>query len=306
MAKLGRRPKVHLDRLKSRYGWSGERYQALMAKIIEYQSGFISRRIADIQKGKLDKHARTARKRMGVNLVVPDISEILPKRSVFIRKGAERGKLMTDALRAQLSSHLRDAVIDFIASGKGTMQGRVGVERGRLNPELVTRFEGEIRGVFASYAKRDPELGGVPRNVSVIATTEVRSAIDEIKHTYQASMAARNPGKIRTKKKWVHHPELSKEPRPGHRATGGKTAEISEKFQVPVYERVGTIKSGPNKGRAKWRRTGEKVLMLHPHDPEAPISESASCHCELDYFQEVIPPAVKKDDSLLTSEMIGA
>lgn len=291
-------PKVHLDRLKQRYGWTGGKYRALMRTILAAQSEMIARRIAGIQKGKLDKHARAARKHLGVNLEVPDILEVLPQRSVFIRKGAERGKLMADALRAELTKNLRSAVVKFISEGKDTMQGRKGAERGRLNQELVRRFEGEISRTFAGYARRDPELAS-PRNVNVIAVTEVGGAIDEIKHGYQAAMAARNRGKLHTVKTWVHHPELSKtEPRPGHRVMDGKRQEIDGRFRVPVYERVGTVKSGPNKGRAKWRRTGGTVLMLHPHDPQAPIGEVAACHCELDYRLEVIPPTGKLEKAL--------
>jgi len=288
-SKVGRRPKVHLDRLKAKYGWSGGRYQALMSQIIGYQSEFISRRIAGIQKGKLDKHARTAKKRMGVNIVVPDIQDVLPQRSVFIKKGAERGKLLTDSLRDQLTTNLRKSVIDFIAENKPTMQGRRGVERGRMNPDLVKSFEKRIRRTFDAYAKRDPELGGVPKNVSTIATTEVRSVINEIKHGYNVALAKRNPEAVQTVKKWVHHPELSKEPRPGHRATSGKTIPIAEAFSVPVYERAGTIKSGVNKGRPRWRRTGRIVDMQHPHDPMAPIGEVASCNCEADYQLQIVP-----------------
>ena len=296
MAKLGRRPKVHLDRLKSRYNWTGGRYQALMSQIIEQQSGFISRRIAEIQKGKLDKHARIAQKRMGVNLVVPDIRDVLPQRSVFIKKGAERGKLLTDTLRTQLTANLRETVVKYIAAGKSTMghgaaedllPGR-GLERGRMNPDLVKQFEGKIRKTFASYSKRDPEIG-VPANVSVIATTEVYSTINEIKHTYNLALAARNPGTVQTKKVWRHFPELSKEPRPGHAAVSGKSAPIADAFKVPVYERQGTIKSGPNKGRPRWKRTRQTVSMQHPHDPGAPISEIAACHCLLDYQLEISP-----------------
>jgi len=279
--------KVHLDRIKQKYGWTGGKYRALMAMILERQSEGITRKVATIQKGKLDKHARTASKRLGVTLTVPDITDVLPQRSVFVRKGAERGKLLTDALRTQLTRQLREVVVKYISDGKGTMQGRTGVERGRMKPELVDTFERRIKSVFAGYAKRDPEIGGVPRNVSVIATTEVRAAINEIKHTYNAALATRNPATVQMVKKWIHHPELSEEPRPGHAAVSGKTVPIADQFRVPVYERLGSIKSGPNKGKPRWRRTRQFVAMLHPHDPTAPIEEVASCNCELDYQMEI-------------------
>lgn len=271
--------KFHLDRIKQKYGWTGGKYQALMGAILAEQSEAISKRVGAIKKGKLSVAAGKIGKYTKTPVSVPDISEVLPGRSVWVRKGAERGKLLTDSLRDQLTRGLRKAVLDFIMEGTPTMQYRKGWHAGRMNPELVVKFQQHVAKVFDAYAKRDPELGGVPRNVRTIADTEVRAVISEIKHGYVRALVARNPQVVMGVKTWIHHPNLSEVPRPGHARMNKRTVKLEEPFQVPVYIRDGTS----TRGRPKWKATGEKVEMQHPHDPAAPISEVASCHCEVDY-----------------------
>lgn len=284
-------PVAHLDRLRQRYGWKGGKYQSLMSEIIAVQSEQLARRFAEIKKRKLDTMARAATK-AGVQVLVPDLTEVLPGKSVHVKKAAERGKLLTDSLRAQLAKGLRKAVFDFLGEGQPIMQQQRGAKRGRMNPKLVASFQDHVVKTFSAYTKRDPEIG-VPANVGTIAVTEVQSIINEIKQRYNETVADRNAGVIEADKTWRHFPSRSQEPRRGHRAMSGRTIPLADRFKVPEYERVGTVKSGPNKGRGKFRRTGAYVFMLHPHDPDAPISEVASCHCELDYTWRLLTPSRK-------------
>lgn len=60
-------------------------------------------------------------------------------------------------------------------------------------------------------------------------------------------------------KKWLRSGKLH--PRPGHNLMHGKTIPVHERFSVP---------------RSKG---GMPVLMLHPHDPSAPASETINCGC---------------------------
>src|SRR5208337_1753984 len=69
--KPGPKPRIHLDRLHQRYGWTGGKYQALVAKIIEENSGVMSRRVGEIQKKKLDRLAREALKKAGHRIELP-------------------------------------------------------------------------------------------------------------------------------------------------------------------------------------------------------------------------------------------
>jgi hypothetical protein len=275
--------KIHLDRIKQKYGWTGGKYQALMSHILASQSTMISNRIGEIQKSKINKHISYSERKLGIKLKVPDLSEILPARSVHIRKAADRGKLLSDSLRASLTQNLRESVLEYMAEGRPLMQGVRGEKRGRMNPELVNQFEARIRNTFEAYAKRDPKLQ-VPPNCRAIADTEVRSSVNEIKHKYMERLAESNRDTLEIRKTWIHHPNLSKDPRPGHRVTNGKTVAMNEMFKVPIYERIGTVKTGIRSGRARWKKTGGFVWLSYPHDSQGPIGEIASCHCEADYM----------------------
>jgi hypothetical protein len=100
-----------------------------------------------------------------------------------------------------------------------------------------------------------------------------------VKQRYFERLEQKNPG-LEVKKRWKHNPHLSqKDPRPGHAATDGKEAKLDETFAVPLYEHK----------KGKWRRTGEVLHILYPHDPRAPPEETINCHCDLDYFARALP-----------------
>ncbi len=276
---------AYLDRLRLYYGetgLSGSRYDDLMGNILARQSEMISNRLGQVQKRKLDQHAERALKFTGRSLQVPDLSEVLPAKSVHIRKAAERGKMLNDRLRIELSKNLRNAVSQYMAEGQPTMQYQRGEARGRIKPQLIDSFEKTIRSTFQDYSRRGE--GGVPANIRTIATTEIMGAVNEIKYGYMERLAERNPDGIEIRKRWKHHPERSKELRPGHERMNEKTVLISAPFMVPVYKRIGTVKTGPKTGHPRWARVEPPVPMNHPCDPSAPISEIASCHCECDYL----------------------
>jgi hypothetical protein len=281
--------KIRLDRLRTRYGWTGGKYKQLMTKVLAAQAAEISADVVRLQKAKAGRQAKMIKLRTGMQLVVPEeLAEAFPARSLSIRKAAERGKLLADNLRARLAENLRGEVVRYLDARKPLMQGARGEKRGRMNKALVDDFERQITRTFASYAQRDPEIG-VPANVRTIADTEVRSAISLVKNDYAAAFVRANPDKVALRKRWKHHPELSKEPRPGHREMNGKMVAMDATFSIPQYERAGTIKSGLRKGRPRWRRTGRTVAALHPHDPALDIGETANCHCEADYVVQVLP-----------------
>lgn len=286
--------KIHLDRLKKKYGWTGSKYNALVSKIIMEQDIMISRRVAELHKNRLLVEGKKAAKRTGSNIEVPNVTDVLPKRSVFLRKAATRGELMMDALRDRLTSNLRKAVTEYLDKGKESMQYRQGERRGRIKPELVDDFEKVISSTFSDYVHRKPNTP-YPSNIHTIAVTEVNSAISLIKHRYTERLLQVNKGKLFVKKTWRQHPELSKEPRPGHRSVDGKSVAMNEAFSIPVYQRIGTIKSGPNRGRPRWKRTGQYVQMQFPHDPNGPADEVIGCHCNVDY---VVVAKKKKQENL--------
>lgn len=92
------------------------------------------------------------------------------------------------------------------------------------------------------------------------ATTIVRTELGRVfsvashERMQQASAAGAN-----IQKKWLKSGKLH--PRLGHNLMQGKTIPVKEFFSVP---------------RTKG---GMPVLMLHPHDPSAPASETINCGC---------------------------
>ena len=274
--------KIHLDRLKIKYPeafkpgqTTGINYQNLMAEIIANNHESTQRAVARLKSDHLSKQVATMRKSTAKQLAVPDISEVLPKRSVFIRKGATNGNIISETLRDRLTSDLRETVKEYLTAGKGSMQYRRGEQRGQIRPELIDKMRERITGTFESYAKRTK--GEMPSNIETIAQTETRSAISDIKHTWAKQVMDANPGKVRFTKTWRHHPGLSDIPRAGHRMQDGLTIGMDAFFKVPLL-----IKG---KNGFHW---GSVERMLHPHDPSASPGNVINCKCSVDYNIEVL------------------
>jgi hypothetical protein len=264
--------KIHLDRLRKRHGWTGGKYRQLMQKILAANDLSIANAVGRVKVGRM----KATVARMGPKwrtLALPALGEVLPKRSVFIRKGADNGTLLADDLRDRLTKNLRDAMKEMeTKTGRPGYVKLTGPAKGRISEDFVNGFEAKIRETFEGYTKVDPNIG-VPPNVRAIAITECRGTVNTIKHSYFERLAEKNPG-IEVRKRWKHNPQLSlKEPRPGHAEMDGKEIEIDDLFEVPAFEKVG----------GKWEPTGAITLMAHPHDSHAGPEEVISCHCDADY-----------------------
>ena len=75
--------KYHLDRLKKRYGFTGKKYGNLMQKIIANNTEAVSRAVGRISNDSYKKQFKKYRTRIR-RFVLPDVAEMIPKRSVFI------------------------------------------------------------------------------------------------------------------------------------------------------------------------------------------------------------------------------
>ncbi len=264
--------KVFLDRLKKRYGWTGGKYRILMSKIVAENSQSIAQAVGKMKDSHFKTQAKKLAKTWGL-INLPKIEQVIPGPDVFFRKGAERGKLLSDALRDNLANDIRVAMEEFrTKTGLPGYLYRRGKLKGQMDPKLVQALEGRIWATFQAYTKADPEIG-VPANIKAIALTEARSTIDDVKHRYFERLMAENP-KMRARKRWRHHPSMSKEPRPGHAAMDGKEIAMDDMFEVPVYV----------KEDGRWVQTGEIVLMAHPHDQHGGPEDVINCHCDTDYI----------------------
>jgi len=248
-------------------------YRVLMKQIIADNTQHISNAIARL---KTDHFRRQIRRFRPGTVNLPDISAVIPKRSVFIRKAQERGEFLSETLRDSLTRDLRNSLSEFkTKTGLPAYVKRRGERKGRVHEQVVNDFKRRIRRTFNRYVVVDPETGAAP-DVNRIAITEVRSTINDIKDQYFGRMRAENPG-MRVRKTWIHNPHLSRvEPRPGHAKMHGRTVAFGRAFRVPTYE----------KRKGEWVRTGWKN-MQHPHDPAAEPEDVINCHCDIDYTAEM-------------------
>jgi hypothetical protein len=266
--------KFHLDRLKKKYKnipVKGQTYRDLIKEIIAVQSENISKKVIKIS----DESWRRALKKIEtkekkINMV--GIEEVLPKRSIHLRKAADTGKLLTDTLRDKLTKDLRQVIDQFSDKGEMITTTRRGARTGRIKKEAIEEFEKKITETFQTYTKKDPDLK-MPKNIHTIAVTEVRTTINEIKENYSKQLLSKNPD-IRIKKKWIHNKSLSKNPRIGHqRQERRKPIDMDTYFHVPLIVRRGGRLV--NKGVTNMR---------YPHDPTAPPEQVINCNCDIDYI----------------------
>lgn len=271
--------KVHIDRIIAKYnikpdpikGYAGKLYRELINHIIAQNTDNMNKNIVKMNRDGWNK-ALSKITPKEKKFILPDISDVLPKRAIEIRKAATRGQLVSNTLRDTLTKNLRESLNQFTdITGEATYIRRRGAKAGTINPKLIKDFEDRITTTFTNYTKRKKgEL--YPANIKAIATTEMRSAINEMKSIYVNKLREKNPDLI-FKKVWIHNRSLSNEPRRGHEKLNGISIDANEKFKVEVYKKI--------KGKLIYIRT---ELMEHPHDPNASAENVISCNCDLEYI----------------------
>jgi len=275
--------KIYLKQLQKKYNFNegdvtGLNYRKLMQDIISNQSENISKATSRISKQNYDKQIKEFMKRLGERgpekrITLPDVSEALPKRSVFLRKGAQDGNILTDTLRDNLTRNLRESLGEFkTKTGEQAFVRRKGTKAGSINTKVIDVFEEKIKGTFENYTKSDPRFG-VPANVHQIAVTEIRSTVDAIKHNYNIKLAKKNRDNVEMYKIWRQNKSLAKEPRVSHDKVNGIRLPIDEAFQVPIM-----VKKG---GQMITIGTDS---MQHPHDPNASAENVIGCNCDIEYI----------------------
>ena len=259
---------VYLDRIRKRTGYHNEVLEDFMDKLIAEQNESIAKKIAKLSR---DHYAEQLEKlpSRATKWALPNVDDVLPKKSVFIKKAAEQGKLIRDTLRSRLSSDLQAALAEHTAGGGQKMVYTKGKKKGRINQALVNKFEKAITGTFEGYVKRNPELG-YPTNVHNIAVTETRSTINQIKSEYVDKLMKKNSG-ISVTKIWRHN-SIAAVPRHGHQEVNGTVKDWGRMFSVPVYHKKG--------GRWVKIRTDR---MDRPHDPDARPDQIIGCNCDIEY-----------------------
>lgn len=262
--------KIHIDRITEKLGipkdaLSGQNYRDVMSEVIDQNTKNIQRAVGRLTNDNYEKQIVNLRKKGRLKekaVLLPSMEEVLPKRSVATLKAAESGKQITQTLSDRMNKSLRKTLSDWQATGK-PFEIMSGTGAGKINPELISLFEKDIRGVFQDYTRRDTTIG-VPKNVRGIAVTEIRSNIDAIKSSYHKELERKNVDILKMTKTWIHNRSLSKKPRENHIAMDRVTVPRSGQFRVPNIE-------------------GGFDLMDHPHDPHAPANQVISCNCDAIY-----------------------
>jgi len=271
--------KIYLNRLIKKYDFSksqvkGSNYRKLMKDVLANNSENISRATARLSKDHWDKSLKKVKRTKGQRqFIIPNVEETLPKRSVFLKKAAEQGNLITDTLRDRLTSDLRNSLENFRTkkTDQPAFIRRAGAKAGTINPELIKQFQKDITETFESYTKTDPRFG-VPGNIRNIAVTEMRSTINEIKHAYNQELRNKNSD-ITMRKRWQQNKKLAAVPRKGHMMVHGVEMDMDSDFNVSLFNHKGK-KIGTTK-------------MQRPHDPDAPAEQVIGCSCELIYFASI-------------------
>lgn len=256
---------IFFRRLAEKYSSTklkGKKYQAVIREILLHNSQKMGRAVARLSDSSYKEDVKRLSKTRRGTVKLPTMDSVLPKRSVFLVKAAESGKMISTTLRDDLTKDLRETLKEFDGTGKNRMEFQRGKATGKINPELVKAFQRRIRKTFESRTKRDPKLG-VPPNVKNIAVTEIRSAVGEIKARYKDELLKKNPNLVMTKT-WLHNRGLSKNPRLEHMRMHGVTIEVSELFNVDNAQ-------------------GGSDFMDRPHDPKAPADQVIGCSCDVVY-----------------------
>ena len=271
--------KLHLSRLIKKYDFSasqvkGANYRRLMKDVLANNSENIARATGRLSQSHWDKALKKVKRAKRRQFIIPNVEETLPKRSVFLKKAAVQGNLITDTLRDRLTENLRSSLENFRTkkTDEPSFIRRRGTKAGTINPQLSKQFLRDITKTFESYTKTDPAFG-IPGNIKTIAVTEMRSTINEMKHTYNQELMRKNPD-IEMRKRWQQNKKLAAVPRKGHMIIHGVEIAMSDDFNVPLY-----ASDGKKIGTTKMKR---------PHDPNAPLEQVAGCNCDIVYFASIL------------------
>jgi len=252
--------RIYLDRLTKKYSPGTVRtgkYRKLVEEIMEENTTKLNRtlfKITDDHYKKENKRITKKEKRFSL----PELEDVLPRKTISVRKSAEKGSLITDDLRDKLSTRLKETL------KKKGLETKTGKMAGTLKKEVLAEFEQNIRKTFVNYTKKDPKFK-VPGNVRNIATTELRSAVAEIKSEYNKTILEKNPDAKMTKT-WIHNMGVlksRKNARQGHVKLNGKTIGFDKMFTI-------------------WGDEGVYEAP-YPHHSSLPAGEVIACQCEILY-----------------------
>jgi len=235
-------------RLEKKYGsdaLTGGKYRDVIRMILAHNNEKIGNAVGRLTNDHFQKQTK------GKQVNLPDMANVLPKRSVHMIKAAQSGDIIMETMRDKLQRDLRDVMAKHPLETK----------EGRISRTLIKDFQSRIKETFESSVKRDLKTG-VPGNVRNIAVTETRSTINAVKEQYHNRFQQKNPDLLAVKT-WIHNRSLSKKPRRSHMELNGQSVPFDSVFEVE-----------------RDREPGKFDRMSRPHDPKAPAEQVIGCSCD--------------------------
>lgn len=258
--------RIFIQRLEKKYGKEnirGQKYQELINEILTENNQKVGNAVGRLSKKNYETQMKRLSAKKAATVKLPDVSEVLPKRSVYLIKAAQSGRAISDDLRASLERNLRETLAKYTNDGKPRLEIQRGKTTGRINRKLIDDFQAAITETYETRTKRDKELG-VPKNVKQIAITETRSVVSSIKREYNQRLTNQNPDIIMMKV-WMQNRMLAKKPRRSHAEQDGKELPMNEFFKV------------------RREQSGGFDNMHGPYDSQASAENVIGCNCDLLY-----------------------
>lgn len=239
--------------LKSKYGWTGEKYSDLCSKIMKENRIKIANVVANederTYRKKLSQiRQETQGKGKDRTFKVPSSKKIIQQSNTII-KAAEQGRLMTKKLRQSLQANIKKTIMKH---GVSDMNGSV-------PKEILEDAKKAVTKTFSTYTKgKGKEL---PANINTIATTETRSAVNTIRYEYtkKVNQEIKADG-YEIRKQWVHN-DIAEVPRQSH-------IKLARSAPIGMDDYF------------KWTDKGKTFTAKHPHDTALPASQTINCNCE--------------------------
>jgi len=255
------------ERLQKKYG-KGKTLRELMADVVQASTQNIAEKITERQINEFEKswERQPKGRRKGKRLVLPGVTEILPDAEQLRAYSKGIGDEITDTMRDRVVGSMRKTIQQFALEGKQRVVRPAGRTAGQINPELFDQLKKDLVSSTKQYTRKNPK-SGVPDKVDEIAASTLRSTIINSKREYVLNLVALNP-KAKAWKTWNHNPSLSKEPRKAHGQMNGKKKPFFGIYMVNHYQGNKKIGVDPMEG---------------PHDPDAPLHQKISCHCDITY-----------------------
>ena len=258
--------RIFIQRLEKKYGKEnikGRKYQEMISEILAENNQKVGNAVGRLSKQNYETQMKKLSAKKATTVKLPDVSEVLPKRSVYLIKAAQSGRAISDDLRASLERNLRQTLEKYTEDGGPRLEIKRGRTTGRINRKLIDDFQAAITETYKSRTKKDKGLG-VPKNIKQIATTETRSVVSAIKREYNQRLTDNNPSIIMVKI-WVQNRVLAKKPRSSHAEQDGRELPMNQLFKV------------------RREQSGGFDNMHGPYDPQASAENVIGCNCDLLY-----------------------